>query len=261
MQSFGSFHTFLAGRMTLLRAACLTEAVIGNGADGPSCFFMANGTTGAAKPNNGIIPSRSFGVAEPLHMVDLEATAEAGSVEQTIMGDLPDLLARSVNAQIDRAIVSALDGCDGALTVDSSGSALDVMMKSDVKLGNNEVPVEDEDNMFALITPIMRAKLLKQTEFSSGDYVNVKGFSNHYGVWRWAGKNWLVAPELKHSYLLHRLALGHALDLAALAVPGAVTGGIDAATGVGWMKAKTKHLATVLQPQGVVRIVNDGSAQ
>jgi hypothetical protein len=258
MQSFDSFRTFFAGRMTLLRAACITEAAIGNGADGPSCFFMANGAAGS---KNGIIPSRSFGVAEPLRMDNLEATAEAESVEQTIMGDLPERLARSVNAQIDRAIVSALDGCAGALTVDSSGSALDVMLKSDVKLGHNEVPIEDEDSMFALVTPGMRAKLLQQTEFSSGDYVNVKGFSNHSRLWRWAGKNWLVVPGLKHSYFLHRLALGHALDFVALTVSGAVTGGIDIKTGVGWMKAKTKHLATVLQPQGIVRIVNDGSAQ
>ena len=255
MQSFGSYHAYLADRLTPLRTACTTEAVIG-GAEGASCFFMVNG----ANPKNGIIPSHSFGVAAPLQMVGLEAAAEAKSIEQTIMGELPELLCRAVNAQIDRSIIAALEGCDGIAAVEGTG--LDVVLKSEVVLGNNEVPIEEEDNMFCVITPAMRAMLLERTEYASGDYVFVRAGSRQVKVWCWAGKNWLVAPTPSgRSYMFHRHAVGHALGLLALAVPGAVTGGVDLKTGLGWMKAKTMQLATVLQRVGVVSFVVGGDKQ
>jgi hypothetical protein len=257
MQSFDSYHGYLADRLTMLRAACVTEATIGAPEGVPSCFFMVN----SGSTTSGIIPSSSFGVAAPLRMVDLEASVECTNAELIIMGHLPSALVHPINRQIDQAIVSALDDCRDVLTVDIAGAALDAVMKSDVKLGDKEVPIEDEDSMFALITPAMRAMLVTQTEFGSGDYVHVKHGNRQHKAWRWAGKNWLVLPHLKHSYVFHRHALGHALDLAALAVPGAVTGGIDPKTGTGWMKAKTKHLAAVLQPQGIVRLVEGGATQ
>lgn len=250
MQSFGSFHFYLSSRLSILRSACITEAAIGVVDGQPSCFFTVN-TPGVS----GIIPASAFGVATPQLMVSLEATAEASSVEQTIMGGLPDELVATVNAKVDHSIIAALETCGDALAVADDDDVLGVLLKSDVTLGNNEVPIEDADSMFALIMPDTRSRLLTQTEFASGDYVNLKHGNREYKVWRWAGKNWVVGPShLDHSYIFHRHALGHALDLVALSAPGAVTGGIDQKTGVGWMKAKTMQLATILNPNGIVRI-------
>ena len=251
MQSFDTYHTYLAENLTVLRAACTTEAAIGTNADGSaSCFFMAHG---GLRGGAGIIPSSSFGSASLLRMDDLEASAEAGC-EQTIMGALPDRLTKAVNAEIARSIVGALDGCDRTVRHCAVGSSslTDAVARGVAALGENEVPVEDEDNMFVLGTPELRAALLVQVP--RVDYVHVKSGNQQHKVPRWAGLNWLFAPQLQHSYALHRHAIGHALDLPALASPGAVTGGIDPKTGTGWMKAKTKQCAAVLQPPGIVRV-------
>lgn len=252
MLGFGSYHSYLTERLSILRAACTTEAAIGQVDGVPSCFFMVGGSH--TKGKTGIIPSCSFGNAIPLPMDDLEASVESVNSEQIIMGGLPDALVRSVNERISQSILSVLDGCKEAQTVEVGASVVDAILKSDVKLGENDVPIEDEDSMFCIIPQAMRSMLLEQTEFANGDYVAIRHGNRQYKVWRWAGKNWLVVPS-GHSYIFHSHALGHALDFVALAAPGAVTGGIDAKTGTGWMKAKTKHLATVLQPIGIVRLV------
>src|SRR5688572_20110486 len=116
MLGFGSYHSYLSEHLSLLRAACTTEAVIGQQPDGtPSCFFMTSWTSGNPRTRNGIIPlGPSFGSAAPLQMVDLEASVESVSAEQIIMGGLPHELVWSVNKRIEQSIISALDGCKEA---------------------------------------------------------------------------------------------------------------------------------------------------
>lgn len=263
MLTFSSYHTYLEDRLTLLRAACVSEAVIGQQEGGvPACFFMIGGILGKGK---GIIPAGpSFGSATPLRMVDLEASVECTSPEMIIAGVLPRELVKPFNRQIDRAIVDALDGCDRLDVLGSNSNAADLVAKGLVALGKNEVPIEDEDNMFVLGGPALRDMIHRQVPSSADKCVTIKpGSRVECKVLRWAGCNWLFSPIVagagtssEQCYVFHRHAIGHALDLAALAAPGGVTGGIDPKTGTGWMKACTKQRAAVLQPSGIVRVVS-----
>jgi len=96
-------------------------------------------------------------------------------------------------------IIAALDNASndlGAATV----ASLDNIMKALTILGDNTVDIEDEDNMFALVSPGFKGEMMQLPEYASGDYVEVKPLNGPSRVfWRWAGFNWIVHPRLTGS--------------------------------------------------------------
>lgn len=61
-------------------------------------------------------------------------------------------------------------------------------------LGNNDDVVEEESNMFRVMSPAFRAFLYQNNQFTSADYVDVKPFNGPVRkMLRWAGVNWVVA--------------------------------------------------------------------
>jgi hypothetical protein len=131
-------------------------------------------------------------------------------------------------------------------------------------LGNNDVPVTEEDNMFFVISPHFYAYLMQIPAFTSADYVEVKPFAGPARMYRrWAGFNWIVHPNISGAataaelcYAFHRSAIGHAANTAGLATPV----GYDEEQDYSWARASIYMGSKLLQNSGVVKVTHDGSA-
>lgn len=124
-----------------------------------------------------------------------------------------------LNRKIDSDIITTLDTATVNLGAAQTAS-VEMVMKALTVLGNAFTKVEDEDNMWGLVTNAFWAKMMQTSEFSNGDYVEQKTFSGrNRRVWRWAGVNWIRHPSLtgvgtnsENCFIYHKDAIGHAMD-------------------------------------------------
>jgi len=172
-----------------------------------------------------------------------------------------------INRKIDDDIIAALDTATNDMGVATTAS-LDLVTKAATILGDNTVDIEDEDKMFALVSPGFRGELLQIPEFSSGEFVDIKplvGAARRF--WRWAGFNWLVHPRLTGSvgagstgasekcYFYHQDSIGHGMDKE----------GMDTALGYepeqdySWTRMSTFMASAKLQNKGIVQALHDNS--
>lgn len=168
-----------------------------------------------------------------------------------------------IHRNVDNKIVAALD--TATLTAGASQQAdLDLVTKATAILGANNVKVEEDAKMFAAITPSFRAYLMQTTEFSSGDYVDVKPFNGPVRkMWKWAGINWIVTTALtgmgtndEYCYLWHQDAIAHIANTNEMKVEV----DYDRKQDLSWARASMFHAAKVLQNTGIIRMRHDGSA-
>lgn len=254
-----------------LRSSVTTEAVIkGNTAT----FLVADsgGATAVTRGVNGLIPARADDLTQTsatlaewhdlVRKTGFNIFASQGDqrriMQQTTMG--------VINRKIDSDIIAQLD----TATVDTGTSATAstaLVAKSQAILGLADVPIEDEDNMFGLITPAFRAYLLQTSEYADGDYVEVKPFAGPAKKYfRWMGVNWIVHPNLtgagtstEKCYMFHRSAIGHAVDKND--VNGMKTAvGYDEENDYSFCRATVYMGSKLLQNTGVVQMKHDGSA-
>ena len=216
----------LEERETWLRQTVQTEANI----NGNQAVFLVAGSgasTATTRGANGLIPARpddltqNTATLQEWHdlvrktgfTIDLGQSDQRQVMQKTSMGVL--------NRKIDSDIISILD----TATVNMGAAQhanVELVMKALTILGNNFVKVEDEDNMWGLVTNSFWAKMMQTSEFSSGDYVEQKTFSGRARrVWRWAGVNWIRHPNLtgvgtdsEKCYIYHKDSIGHAMDKA-----------------------------------------------
>lgn len=131
-------------------------------------------------------------------------------------------------------------------------------------LGNNQVPTEEVDNMFGVISPAANAYMMQFPEFSSADYVDVKpfagGVSKKYK--RWADVNWIVSPLVtgigtssEILYIYHRNSIGYASSFD----EAKVYADYETKHARSWARAELYHEAAVLQNSGIIKITHDGS--
>jgi hypothetical protein len=172
-----------------------------------------------------------------------------------------------INRKIDDDIIAALDTATNDLGAATTASLANVT-KALTILGDNTVDIEDEDNMFALVSPGFRGELLQLPEYASGDYVEVKPLVGPVQkFFRWAGFNWIVHPRLTGSvgaggsgasekcYFYHRNSIGHAID----------KDGMDTAIGYddeqdySYCRMSTFMGSTKLQNKGIVQYLHDNS--
>jgi hypothetical protein len=182
-------------------------------------------------------------------------------------GDQKMILMRSSQAvlhrDIDQAIIDQLDTATVTTGSAATGS-LDLIIKARTKLANAEIPISEEDNMFAVITAALEGYLMQVAEFASADYVEQKVFSGPAKrARRWMGVNWMVHPNLtgvgtssEKCYMWHRNAIGHAANSAEMKVDA----DYERKQQISWTNASLFHGAKMLQTTGVVQIVHDGSA-
>lgn len=263
--------------MSLLRASVTTEAVIkGNQAT----FLVADsgGSSAVTRGLNGRIPARSDNLNQyTATLVEWHDLVERTSFNLfASQGDGRAIMQRTtrkvMNRKIDSDILTEL-----ANATYSTGTAvtasLALVTKTRTILGNNEVAMEEEDNLFFVISFAFEAYLLQIPEFTKASYVEVpvlvRSMSSGGAITvvkrfrRWAGFNWIVHPNISGKatsaelcYAFHRDAIGHAVN----------TSDMDAVAGYhqrqdfSWARTTAYMGSKILQPKGIVKVTHDGSA-
>ena len=257
----------LEERQSWLRQCCTTKAQIrGNTA----VFLVADsgGATAVTRGADGLIPARadnntqnSCTLAEWHDLprktgftVDMSQGDQRQIMQQTSMGVL--------NRKIDLDIIAALDGATND-TGASAKASVAMVMKTLAFLGNAYVPVEEEENMFGIVTNAFWAYMMQTPEFSSGDYVDVKSYTgNVKRMWRWAGVNWIRHPLLtgvgtstEKCYIFHRSAVGHAMDKdRVVSIPG-----YNEEQDYHWVRTTGYFGSKLLQNNAIGQMKHDGS--
>jgi hypothetical protein len=255
-------------RLSMLGSAVTREAVIkGNTAT----FLVAgsNGATAVTRGINGLIPARQDDLNQyTATLVEWHDLPQRTSFNIfASQGDGRRLMQETsmgvINRKIDQDILTAL----ADTTLDAGAAAvgtLALVMRAWTILGNNDVPVGEEENMFFVISPHFYAYLMQIPAFTSADYVESKPFSGPAKSYkRWAGFNWIVHPNISGAataaelcYAFHRNAIGHAANTQGMTA----LAGYDEEQDYSWARASIFMGSKLLQNSGVVKVTHDGSA-
>lgn len=260
--------TFEEG-MSWLRQTTVTEAVV----KGNQATFLVAGSGGASAVTrgvNGLIPARADDMTQNTATLvewhDLVRKTRFNIFQS--QGDQRRLMQETtkkvLNRRIDKDIVNVLDTATNNLGAATTMS-LSAVAKAVTTLGENEVPVEEEDKMWAVATPAVRGYLMQIPEFASADYVEMKFLNGSARrVLRWAGFNWIFHPNLtgvgtnsEKCYFYHRDAVGSAFDSG----EGLNTAiGYDDEQDYSYARASSFTGAVMLQQTGIVQFLHDASA-
>jgi hypothetical protein len=258
---------------TRLRTTTVQEAVIkGNKA----VFLVADSGSATAKTRgvNGLIEARADSLTQNTATLSEwhDLVRKTGFNVFASQSDQKRIMQETsmavINRKIDDDIISQLDTATND-TGSSAVATLDMVVKSKVILGDNFVPVEEEDNMFGLISPAFDGYLMQVPEYASADYIEVRPFTGPSRRFRrWFGVNWIIHPRLTGSvgaggagtteqcYLYHRNAIGHAVDKSNLSSPV----GYDEEQDYSWARVSIFMGSVLLQNSGVVQMKHDASA-
>ena len=255
--------------MSWLRQTTVTEAVI----KGNQATFLVGGSGGATAVTrgiNGMIPGR----ADSLTQTTASLTEWHDRVVKTrwnifqSQGDQKRLMQETtrkvLNRRIDADIIAQLDTATTNLGA-AAEMTLGTVAQASTTLGENEVPVEEEDKMFAVATPAVRGYLMQIPEWNSADYVEMKPLAGPTRrLRRWAGFNWIFHPALtgvgtssEQCYFYHQDAVGSAFDNGE---------GLNVAIGYNeeqdysYARASSFTGAALLQQSGIVQALHDASA-
>ena len=255
-------------RYSILRDCCIREVM----AKGNAAVFQVSGSGSASaviRGVNGIIPYfTTDNTQNTVTLVEAHAPFQRSSfnifsTQGNMKAVMHDEAVGTLNRHIDQKIIDQLDTATNDTSTAQTGS-MDLIMKSQVILGNNNVPIEEEDNMVAVITPAFRAYMLQTTEFSNGDYVDTKPLTGPVRkMWRWAGINWLLHTGLtgagtatEKCYMFHKRSMGHAANSGEMQV----VVGYNEEQDYTYARATLYHNAKLLQNSGIVQMLHDGSA-
>ena len=252
-----------------LRNCCVQEAVI----KGNTATFLVAGSGGASAVTrgvNGLIPARDDSntqySATLVEWHDLVRKSRFNIFKS--QGDQRALMQSTtrkvLNRRLDQDIIDQLDTASnnmgGAATFDLSKVATAL-----TTLGENEVPVEEEDKMWAVMTPAVRGYIMQLATASSIDYVEMKYLNGPARrVMRWAGFNWIFHPNLtgvgtasEKCYFFHRDAIGSAFESGS---------GMDVAIGYedeqdySYARCTSFTGAKLLQQTGVLQFLHNASS-
>jgi hypothetical protein len=255
--------------MSWLRRTTVTEAVI----KGNQAVFLVAGSGGASAVTrgiNGLIPAR----ADSNTQLTCTLTEWHDLVRKTrfnifqSQGDQRRLMQETtrmvLNRRIDADIIAQLDTATNDLGA-ATTMGLSIVAKAMTTLGENEVPVEEEDKMWCVATPAVRGYLMQIPEFASADYVEMKFLNGPAKrVLRWAGFNWIFHPNLtgvgtasEKCYFFHQNAIGSAFDSGE---------GLNTAIGYNdeqdysYARASSFTGAKLLQQNGIVQFLHNASS-
>lgn len=253
---------------SLLRVATTQHAQI----KGNTAVFLVAGSGSATAVTRGINGQLPFGVVDntqrsctlvekhaPFETTDFNIYASQGDQKRIMQMSSIAVL----NRDIDDTIIAELDTGATQTCGTAAIASVDLIERARVILANNDVPVEEEDSIFAIVTPAFYAYLRQTTEFSSGDYVNVKPYTGPpRRMWRWAGINWIQSTRITGKatnsakcYLLHKDSIGHAANSKEMEVDV----GYERKQKNSWTNASLYHGAKTLQTAGIVQILHDDS--
>jgi hypothetical protein len=255
--------------MSWLRQTTVTEAVI----KGNQAVFLVGGSGNASAVTrgvNGLIPAR----ADDLTQNTCTLTEWHDLVRKTrfnifaSQGDqrrlMQDTTRKVLNRRVDADVIAQLDTATTNLGAATTFS-LSVAAKACTTLGENEVPVEEIDKMWAVATPAVRGYIMQLPEATKIDYVEMKMLVGPARrVMRWAGFNWIFHPNLtgvgtssEKCYFYHQDAIGSAFDQG----EGLNTAvGYDEEQDYSYARASSFTGAKLLQQTGIVQFLHDASA-
>lgn len=253
-------------RMSMLKQTTTKEAVMkGNqatflvsGSGGDTAVTRGvNGQIPYGNPTNSQVTATLVEKHAPYELTGFNVFASQGD-QIRVMRDASIAV---INRDIDLTLLAEL--ANATQDYGTGTATLNTVLGAQAILGNNDVAIEEEDNMFALITPAFRAYLMQTTEFASGDYVNMKAFAGPARkMWRWNGVNWIVSSAItglgtssEICYMYHRSAIGYAVNTG----EEMIEAGWDGKQALSWSRATVYHGAKILQNTGIVKITHDGS--
>jgi hypothetical protein len=259
---------FIAGfeqRQSLVRNTVTTEVdVRGNTAT----FLVADSgsATAVTRGVNGLISARADNLSQPQATLQEwhDLVRRTGFNLYASQGDgrriMQETTMAVLNRKVDADIIAQLE--TGTLdTGTASNMSLSLVMYALAILGNNAVPLDG--NVSGLITPAAYAYLMQTKEFASADYVSNKPFTSTLTMFRWAGINFIVHPNLtgkgtaaEKCLIYHKSAIGHACDMGSIST--AV--GYDEEQDYSFARASAYMGSKLLQNAGVVVVNHDGSA-
>ncbi|MBZ9873083.1 hypothetical protein LB542_19740 [Mesorhizobium sp. BR1-1-9] len=254
-------------RVSLLKAMTTKEAVI----SGNQATFLVSGSgtdTAVTRGTNGQIPygnpTNSQNTATlvekhaPYELTGFNIFASQGDQKRVMQMNSMAV----INRDIDLTLLAEL--ANATQDFGAGTASLATVAGAQAILGNSDIPVEDENNMFCIISPAFRGYLMQTTEFASGDYVEVKPFGGPARkMFRWMGINWAVSSRVtglgtssEICYMFHRDAIGYAVNVG----EEKIAIGYDEKQDTSWSRATVFHGAKILQNTGIVKITHDGSA-
>lgn len=247
-----------ATKETMAKGNVVTFLVAGSGTD-TAVTRGVNGQIPYGNPTNTQVSATLVEKHAPYELTGFNIFASQGDQKAVMRQASMNV----INRDIDLTILAELANA----TIDTGSYAtgsLAMVEKAKAYLGNNDVPVEEEDNMFAVISSGFRAYLMQTTEFANGDYVDVKAFAGPTRkMWRWDGVNWMVSSRItgvgtstELCYMWHRSALGYAVNVG----EDSIAIGYDEKQDTSWSRATIYHAAKILQNTGIVQMKHDGSA-
>lgn len=255
-------------RSSLLRMTATKESVL----SGNQATFLVSGSgtdTAVTRGSNGLIP---FGnptnnqvtatLVEkhaPYKLTGFNVFASQGDQTKVMRNASIAVINRDIDITLLAELANATQDYGGGAT-----ASLSMVTGAQAALGQLDVPVEEEDNMFAVISPAFRHYLLQTTEYAHGDYVDQKPLVGPVRkMWRWAGVNWIMSSRItglgtatELCYMYHRDAIGYAVNVG----EDKIFAGYDEEQGYSWSRAEVYHGAKILQNTGIVKITHDGSA-
>lgn len=254
-------------RVSLLKATTTKESVI----SGNQATFLVSGSggdTAVTRGSNGQIPYGNPTNSQPVAtLVEKHAPYElTGFNIFASQGDQKRVMQMAsmnvINRDIDLTLLAEL--ANATQDFGTGTASLATVTGAQAILGNNDVAVEDENNMFAIISPAFRGYLMQTTEFASGDYVDVKAFNGPARrMFRWMGVNWIVSSRItglgtasEICYMYHRDAIGYAVNVG----EEKIAIGYDEKQDTSWSRATVYHGAKILQNTGIIKMTHDGSA-
>ena len=252
-----------------LRQTTITEAVI----KGNQATFLVAGSGGATANTRGLeglIPARHDSMTQSTATLvewnDLVRKTKFNIFQSQgnqikLMQDTTKIV---LNRRLNQDIIDVLDTATNNLGTTGDTISLGKVASALVTLGENQVPVEEEDNMFAVCTPAVRGYLMQIPEFNNADYVDMKFLTGPARrMTRWAGFNWIFYPLMtgvgtsaEKCYFYHRNAIGSAFDMESLEVEI----GRDAEQNYSFARATSLTGSVMLQQAGVVQFLHDASA-
>ena len=252
-------------RQSILKSMCVQEAdVKGNQAT----FLVADSGSAIAVTRgvNGLIPARADSLTQTtatlIEYHDLVRKTEFNILSS--QGDQRRIMQETsmgvINRRLDNSIIAALDGGTnntGAAAV----ASLDLVVWARTILGNNQVPLWDEENLFAVVSPAFDGYMMQTPEYASADYVEVKPFTGPARRFRrWSGFNWAVHGRLTNSvgaggtgaseqcFFFHRNAIGCAVHKQGINA----SVGFDDEQAYSWARTSVDIGAVLLQNSGLV---------
>lgn len=252
-----------------LRTSVTTEALI----KGNQAVFLVADSGGASASNrgvNGFIPART----DDLNQYTTTLTEWHDLVRRTSFnifvsqGDGRQIMQRTtryvMRRKTDLDILSALSTGTNYIGTAATYMTLAMAQRAMVALDLNQVPTEEEDNMFAVVSPAAMGYLTQIKEFNSAPFVDVKPLNGPARRFRrWGGFNWIKHPLVpgvgtasETLFFYHRAAVGHAVntgDMQALA-------GYHEEQDYSWARTTAYMGSILLQNRGVILGRHDGSA-